>query len=540
MKLSKKHIFLLLALSSILLSLPWFRQFSGLILFIAFLPLLILERVLYENRDSNKSSLALLYSTVVFVFWNIVTTFWIYNATLFGAIAAVVIGSFLMSMAFWLFHITHRKLGHGFGYFAFITYWVGYEHLYLNGELSFPWLSLGNGFAKDIRLIQWYEFTGSTGGTPWILLINVLLFLIVWHLIQKGNVRGRITELVLVAFLIIVPITYSFIRFSQYKEKNDPKEFVVVQPNIDPYNNKFEGMSNAQQLEIMLQLADSLTSAETDYVVGPETALNDNIWENNPGLNRSINKIEDFVSHHPTVKFIIGLTSHYEYTKEETPSTTARQFADSDRHYDIYNASIQIDSTSKYQLYHKSKLVVGVEKVPFPRLLKNIESLIIDLGGTTGGYGTQPERSTLNDISGTTKIGTLICYESVYGDFVTGYIHNGANILLVITNDGWWGNTPGYKQLLSFTSLRAIETRRSIARSANTGISCFINQKGEISQATKWWVPAVIKGELNLNEEITFYVKHGDFMSRILSFFGIITILYTIVAYLIAKKKNKD
>ena len=537
MKLSKKHIFLLLALSSILLSLPWFKQFSGLILFIAFLPLLILERVLYENRDSNKSSLALLYSTLVFVFWNIATTYWIYNATLFGAIAAVVIGSFLMSMAFWLFHITHRKLGHGFGYFAFITYWIGYEHLYLNGELSFPWLSLGNGFAKDIRLIQWYEFTGSTGGTPWVLLINVLLFLIVWDFIQKGNIKGRITEAVLVSFLIFIPITYSFIRFSQYKENNNPKEFVVIQPNIDPYNDKFDGMSNAQQLEIILQLADSLISTETDYVVGPETALNDNIWENNPGSNRSIQKIENFVSHHPTVKFIIGLTSHYQYAKEETLSLTARQFSDSDDHYDVYNASIQIDSTTKYQLYHKSKLVVGVEKVPFPRLLKKMESLVIDLGGTTGGYGTQAERSTLNELYGSTKIGTLICYESVYGDFVTDYIHNGANILMVITNDGWWGNTPGYKQLLSFTSLRAIETRRSIARSANTGISCFINQKGEISQATDWWVPAVIKGELNPNEEITFYVKHGDFISRILSFFGIITILYTIVALLIAKKK---
>jgi len=537
MKLSNKHIFLLLALSSILLSLPWFTQFSGLILLIAFLPLLILERVLYENRDSNKSSLVLLYSTVVFIFWNIATTYWIYNATLFGAIAAVIIGSFLMSMAFWLFHITHRRLGHGFGYFAFITYWIGYEHLYLNGELSFPWLSLGNGFAKDIRLIQWYEFTGSTGGTPWVLLINVLLFLIVWDFIQKGNIKDRITEAVLVAFLIFIPITYSFIRFSQYKENNDPKEFVVIQPNIDPYNDKFDGMSNAQQLEIILQLADSLTGTETKYVVGPETAVNDNIWENNLGSNRSIQKIENFVSNHHTVNFIIGLTSHYQYAKKETPSPTARQFFDSDDHYDVYNASIQIDSTANHQLYHKSKLVVGVEKVPFPRLLKSIESLVIDLGGTTGGYGTQAERSTLNDIYGNTKIGTLICYESAYGDYVTDYIHNGANILLVITNDGWWGNTPGYKQLLSFASLRAIETRRSIARSANTGISCFINQKGEISQATKWWVPAVIKGELNPNEEITFYVKHGDFLSRIFSFFGIITILYTIVAYLVAKKR---
>jgi apolipoprotein N-acyltransferase len=109
----------------------------------------------------------------------------------------------------------------------------------------------------------------------------------------------------------------------------------------------------------------------------------------------------------------------------------------------------------------------------------------------------------------------------------------------VITNDGWWGNTSGYKQHLTYSSIRAIETRRSIARSANTGISCFINQRGEIMQPTEWWVPDVIKSSLNLNEKITFYVKYGDYLGRVSDFFAIILLAYTLVNFLITRKSGR-
>jgi apolipoprotein N-acyltransferase len=99
--------------------------------------------------------------------------------------------------------------------------------------------------------------------------------------------------------------------------------------------------------------------------------------------------------------------------------------------------------------------------------------------------------------------------------------------MFVITNDGWWEDTPGYKQHLSFSKLRAIETRRSIARSANTGISAFINQKGEILKSTNWWEQAVIKSKLYLNNKQTFYTKHGDMIGRIASFLAVLMLLYS-------------
>lgn len=174
--------------------------------------------------------------------------------------------------------------------------------------------------------------------------------------------------------------------------------------------------------------------------------------------------------------------------------------------------------------------------MPYPRLFKLLENVILNLGGTTGSRGTQDYRGTFKHTTDETRIAPVICYESIYGEYVTEYIRNGANLIFVITNDGWWGNTTGYKQHLSYSQLRAIETRRSIARSANTGVSAFINQKGEILNRTEWWVPDVIKNTLKANTEYTFYVRYGDYIGRIASFFAIFAILYTFVQVIITKK----
>jgi len=134
----------------------------------------------------------------------------------------------------------------------------------------------------------------------------------------------------------------------------------------------------------------------------------------------------------------------------------------------------------------------------------------------------------------------LICYESAYGEFTNKFVKKGANVIFVITNDGWWGDTPGHKQHLYFSPLRAIETRRSVARSANTGISCFIDQRGNIYQATKYWEPDVIKQDINLNSEITFYTRMGDYIGRISAFLSVIFILLSVVFGIRKRKKLSD
>ena len=119
-------------------------------------------------------------------------------------------------------------------------------------------------------------------------------------------------------------------------------------------------------------------------------------------------------------------------------------------------------------------------------------------------------------------VGCAVCYESVYGEFCTEYVKAGARLMTVITNDAWWGDTPGYRQHLRYASLRAIETRRDIARCANTGISAIIDQRGIIQQRTDWWERQILRTRVNLNDGQTFFVTYGDITGRICSFVALL------------------
>ena len=142
-----------------------------------------------------------------------------------------------------------------------------------------------------------------------------------------------------------------------------------------------------------------------------------------------------------------------------------------------------------------------------------------------GSLGT--EKEAFNFELDSMQIAPVICYESIYGEYFSSYVTKGAHAAFIITNDGWWENTPGYQQHLAYGRLRAVETRRSIARSANTGISCFINQRGDVLQATKWWEEDAIVGSINLNNKETFYVRSGDWLGRLLAALSVLLLVWT-------------
>ena len=133
-------------------------------------------------------------------------------------------------------------------------------------------------------------------------------------------------------------------------------------------------------------------------------------------------------------------------------------------------------------------------------------------------------------------LGCAVCYESVYGEYCTEYVRAGAQALTIITNDAWWGNTPGYRQHLSFASLRAIELRRDIARCGNTGISAFINQRGEILSSSAWWTRQTLSGQVNLSTEQTAFVRHGDIIGRVCTLVFLLLAAFLLVRLLIGKR----
>jgi apolipoprotein N-acyltransferase len=185
-------------------------------------------------------------------------------------------------------------------------------------------------------------------------------------------------------------------------------------------------------------------------------------------------------------------------------------------------------------------LVLGVEKVPFSNIFPYLEELSINNGGTSGTLGIEDESQVLkaNGIA----FAPVVCYESIYGEFVSEQCRKGAELIFVITNDGWWKDTPGYKQHMAMARLRAIENRKAVARSANTGTSAFINQRGDVLQQTGWWTKASIKESLKRNSVRTFYVKWGDIFGRTFSFVAALMILLTIVKRIkrIAISKEKE
>jgi apolipoprotein N-acyltransferase len=433
-----------------------------------------------------------------------------------------------MAIVWQLFHLTKKNLGVAPGYISLFVYWIGFEYLHLNWEISWPWLTLGNAFATHPQYVQWYEFTGVLGGSIWVLGANLFFFIVAKNIFNRDLLvlMRKINSLVALAascILIIAPMIFSLRLYRHHVDKGTAVSTVVVQPNVDPYNEKFNGTGD-EQLARFLRLASTVADSTTDYIVGPETALPDGIWEDHLRDHKQIKTIEKVLNGYAHATMILGASTYNAYSKDEQRSETAHRFKDGDQYYDSYNTALQIDQHDSIQIYHKSRLVPGVEIMPYRSIFGFLEKFSIDLGGTSGSLGIQKTRSVFVSPGGT-RVAPAICYESIYGGFMSGYMQHEAQLIFVITNDGWWGNTPGYRQHMNYARLLAIEFRKSVARSANTGISCFINQRGDVTQQTKWWEEDAIKQTIFKNDIKTFYARHGDYLGTIASFFSILFLI---------------
>lgn len=533
-----KTIAALIIAGSLFLSVPFLFSGFGFVILFAMVPVLFLE----HYTRVNKIRFRYLYIYLTLLIWNAITTYWIAYAKFMGAIGAIVLNSLSFTIVLILFGWFRKRFGKGIGYLFLIFGWIAWEHLMIEGELNWPWLMLGNGFASSYKVVQWYEFTGVLGGSLWALLTSLLIFDIITgggNCATKKEIKVKNFSLIA---LIIVPIFISHAMYISYKEAENPREFLIVQPNIDPYVDKFGGMTQKEQDDVLIKMLDENIGDSTLFVIAPET-FTSGIVENEPYSSDSFNRFYRTMQRHGNAHLIIGASTHYlypesDYPLSKRPSYTSRRI--NNGWYDSYNTAIFLDSTGKYELYHKSKLVPLVEFMPFPKYLGGFRLLVIELGGYFGSYGTQKERSVFTSRDSGTVIGTAICYESVYGNYYREYIHKGANVMSIITNDGWWLDSPGYRQHLWFDQLRAIETRRSIARCGNTGVSALINQRGDIVASTEWWTRSTLKGKLNLNEKITTFVKYGDFIGRIAYASMLIFIALAILSLLKISAKGKE
>lgn len=515
---------------------------SGMLMFISFpftgsLTFLVffswVPILLVENSISNftKSKNLFIHSYLTFLIYNIGTTWWIWNADEGGMLFAVLLNSLIMSFFFQIFHVLKKRINLNFSLIFLLATWVTFEYLHYSWELSWPWLNLGNAFSITPKIIQWYEYTGVLGGTIWVLIVNYLIFKLIIKNEIKLIYKSKLTLIII--SVIILPISYSIYKYNTYEEILDPVEVVVIQPNIDPYTEKFS-TDISLQLQKMFDLAVKEISPKTELLIAPETAISASIWENNFLQTNLYFEIQNELTELNDVPFLTGASTLRQFDYKN--SSVSRVLPKNQGYYESYNSSILFVKNFQPDFIHKSKLVLGVEKIPFNTVFPWFEDLAINLDGASGSLGVESKATSFAIDS--LRFTSTVCYESVYGEFVSQQVMSGAEFIAVITNDGWWGDTPGYKQHSSFSSLRAIENRRSVARSANTGISCFINQRGDVLSNTKWDEALALKVIINKNNKITFYTKYGDILGVLFTSIFILLITFIIVKMFSTKKRT--
>ena len=528
----KTSILLLLLLSALLLSVPFLVPRTGYLALVALVPLLFAEQAASETGIKH----FWWWHYMCFLLWNVATTFWVCNATVGGGIFACVANAFQMSLVFGLFRWSKKHLRGALPYIFLAFAWIAWERWYLTwAQISWPWLVLGNSFARTTSWIQWYEFTGTLGGSLWIWASNLAVFGIMmasrsgqW---KEFNSKARFASVLGILLLFLAPPVVSMVMMPKPSEGD--MEVFIAQPNIDVYG-KHGGQTQEEQNSTLLSLLECTPTDRPVLLIAPETFTSDVIM-NDVSVSPTVERFNRFLKERPMSSLLFGASTWEYLAGNSRPSQTARQL-NNGAWVESHNTALMLDAFDSPQTYHKNKLVVGVEMMPYPAFFRPIDE---KLGGVMGRCIGDGKAANLvyhmRDAAGNpirdVKVGCAICYESVYGEFCADYIRDGANLLTVITNDAWWGDTPGYRQHLSYAALRAIETRRWIARCGNTGISAIIDPAGRILDKTQWWEPATLQGKVGLSDGQTFFVRHGDFIGRICLLMFILMLLGTIVRY---------
>mgnify|MGYP004485971639 FL=1 len=544
-------IIILLLISSILMGIPFLVPGCGAVALVALVPLLCAERI--ASFNGVKRFFWWYYLT--FVIFNALTTWWVCKATVGGGIFAVLANSAFMSIIFALFRISKKRFRGCVPYIFLAVAWIAWERFYLtSSQISWPWLVFGNAFGRTTGLVQWYEYTGLLGGSRWVWLANLSIVGILVRLsdgsFRSWNRKARYSAAVGLALVIIGPIVCSKVIYSHYRERADAGrlEVLMAQSNFDPYQKLKAVPQSAQNRQVVELFTEELAGRDTlkaypqevMLLMLPETFCSD-IWVSSPKNSptwRTFSK--NLVDKYPNVNLLFGASTHQAFYTHASPSVLARPLGGGDGWYLSYNTAYMTDGTGRVERTDKTKLVVGSELTPYPKIFAPIDDA---LGGLMGRCVSQGYAKNLNvveydedgNVSRCIPVGVPICYESIYPEFCTQYVRKGAQAICVITNDGWWGNTAGYRQHFSYSRLRAIELRRDIARCANTGISAFIDQRGDVLEQSKWWTPDVLHARINLTTKQTFFALYGDIVGR-LCYMMFALLFLTLIVKFITKK----
>lgn len=489
--------------------------------FVSLIPLLfVLER---RNGLASINKAMYLFAFVFCLFTIYWVGSWQSEADPFLMIAGTVLLFFnplLFLIPSTLFYLARKVLNQNAALFLMPFLWITYEYLYTLTDLSFPWLNIGHGLANFNIFIQAADIIGAMGLSGVVVLINILIYFSIKFRRQSTSKFLLIAGSVLIIFSLF--ISYGLIQQEGRKSGLAKVKVGIIQPDINPWD-KWEVGGLNEFLNLYLELSDQAVRKGAKIIVWPETALPVYLFSGNYPF--AVDRIYDFIET-KKVYLLTGIPYINYYFDEKNMPEDIKYSKAGNYYYTSYNGIVLLSPYSKdLQKYGKMKLVPLGERVPFADKLPFLAHLLkwgVGLSGWNVGKDTSVFKVNLKDIdenkSGdSVKIGPLVCYESVYEQFVTEFVNKGANLISVVTNDSWYGKSSGPYQHKEFAVLRAVENRRSVIRCANGGISCVINQSGITEAETRLFTKNVLVADVSLNEEKTFYTKHPYILTGISS-----------------------
>jgi apolipoprotein N-acyltransferase len=531
-------------LSGLLFAFAWYPHGFSLISFFALVPLLLLSDISLKEGKRNAFGRGILLFYPAFFVFNLITTYWIAYCTLPGAAAAIIANAFLQTLVFAAWHACRKQVENNvLQAIMLIAFWISFEYLHLNWDLTWPWLNLGNVFATVPWLVQWYSVTGAFGGAVWVLVSNFLIYNILRSILGSKHNRTDyrktlVVNVVAFGLWFVVPAGLSFmmrIWADKHIESDVPIEAVIVQPNTDPWEEEYR-LTNEEEIERILDVARPYMNGHINLVVAPESAVAHTIEMEalrNHTFMQGDKRFEGFAlldsvtAVYPNVNYVLGLST---VSISDHKTSPVAQECNPGMFMEFFNTAGFYNKNGLVSYYHKSRLVPGVEKMPFPKVFGFLEDAIIELGGSNSSLGNDTEQRVFEfDVDcKKVRVGTGVCYESIYGELMGRFVKNGANVLCVITNDSWWEDSPGHGQHFEMARLRAIETRRYVLRAANGGFSGVISPTGSVLMRTKYNERSAIHTLVGAQTRETFYVKHGDYIARIAVVFAIFGLIWAI------------
>lgn len=519
-------------------SYPPFGILGGFCAFFALVPLLIaLEDTARLRNAFTRGYLAMFVLTLVATYWvggwkgeGKVDTFLI-----IAGVALDFIHPLFLLIPILLYDAMRRRFGRLSALVALPVIWIGFEYWHSTGDFAFPWLSLYNTQTYNTVFIQFIEFTGSYGLSLLILVVNILLYIFLRFDVIFGkktsevaNAMGlkkaaRIKLISAVVILLIIPYIYGSIRISDSQKVGRSITITTIQPNINPWDKWSLGTSEVTDSMFRASRRALKDSAnKSDLLLWPETAITYPITL--PWKKHDLDEVYHFISSTGT-PILTGIPDREEYYKgkDQIPED-AKKTKDPNFFYREWNSAMMFyfDLSGKpaYQRYHKEKLVPFGEHIPFVDdlpILGDFFSWSVGIGswnfGTSYDIFRLPFKGQKVTKPDTAKMCAMICYESIYPDYVREFVKRGAEVITVITNDGWYGKSSGPFQHNRYAVLRAIENRRWVVRSVNTGVSCFIDEYGRMKEQTEFGTSTSLTGSIPLLTEQTMYTKLGDFIA---------------------------